>query len=413
MRRSGAVRALQPPRGPRPGVLQDGAPGRAARGHRQGGRIAIGDAVAEDRLAELIEVPSGLEGVIAFDTAIAEPDKAGTRCATAAWTSRSWSGRVPFEEVWGLLVDGSYEPACRRPSCTRSRCAPATRAPTSRRPRDAGARVGLRQLIDIRRRAGARRPGARVGDGASPSSPSPPAASGGGPSRRREIDRRLDPRALPDPLARRGRPPAREGDRRLLDLGRRARHERIDFTARVVASTGADVAAGCRRASARCRGRCTAARLARAPDARRGRGRGRRRALGQAHARLRRPADGLRPPRLPRRGPARPRAAAHRARRSGRRGSRSRRSWSRPRWPSSRRASPIACWHQRGVLVGGGARLRERAAGAVHADVLVRASPAGRPTSSSRSARRLIRPTAATSGGGPRAADSVNGAAPG
>ena len=39
----------------------------------------------------------------------------------------------------------------------------------------------------------------------------------------------LDPRALPDPLARRGRPQARQGDRRLLDLGRRARHERLDL----------------------------------------------------------------------------------------------------------------------------------------------------------------------------------------
>ena len=43
-----------------------------------------------------------------------------------------------------------------------------------------------------------------------------------------EVDKaRVDPRAVPDPLARRGRPDAREGDRRLLDFRRRARHERI------------------------------------------------------------------------------------------------------------------------------------------------------------------------------------------
>ena len=61
-------------------------------------------------MAELIEVPSGLEGVIAFDTAIAEPDKEGGRFVTGASTSRSSWGRVRFEKVWGLLVDGSYEP---------------------------------------------------------------------------------------------------------------------------------------------------------------------------------------------------------------------------------------------------------------------------------------------------------------
>ena len=32
------------------------------------------------------------------------------RCATAASTSRTWSAGCPFEKVWGLLVDGAYDP---------------------------------------------------------------------------------------------------------------------------------------------------------------------------------------------------------------------------------------------------------------------------------------------------------------
>ena len=103
------------------------------------------------------------------------------------------------------------------------------------------------------------------------------------------------------------------------------------FTARVVASTGADVR---RRAlQRRRRAQRPAARrraLARAADARRGRAeRGDADALGQGRARPRRPPDGLRPPRLPRRGPARPRAAAHRE------GARRRRATRSPRRSSS------------------------------------------------------------------------------
>ena len=56
------------------------------------------------------EVQSGLEGVVAFATEIAEPDRKAARCATAASISRSSWARVPFEQVWGLLVDGTLEP---------------------------------------------------------------------------------------------------------------------------------------------------------------------------------------------------------------------------------------------------------------------------------------------------------------
>jgi citrate synthase len=61
-------------------------------------------------VADLIEVPSGLEGVIAFDTAIAEPDKEGGALRYRGVDIEELVGRVRFEKVWGLLVDGSFEP---------------------------------------------------------------------------------------------------------------------------------------------------------------------------------------------------------------------------------------------------------------------------------------------------------------
>ena len=61
-------------------------------------------------MAELIQVPSGLEGVIAFDTTIAEPDKEGGALRYRGVDIEELVGKVPFEKVWGLLVDGQFEP---------------------------------------------------------------------------------------------------------------------------------------------------------------------------------------------------------------------------------------------------------------------------------------------------------------
>src|SRR3954452_1822885 len=61
-------------------------------------------------MAELLEVPSGLEGVIAFQTEIAEPDKEGGALRYRGVDIEDLVGSVPFEKVWGLLVDGTYEP---------------------------------------------------------------------------------------------------------------------------------------------------------------------------------------------------------------------------------------------------------------------------------------------------------------
>src|SRR5256714_12934113 len=57
-----------------------------------------------------ITVPSGLEGVVAFQTTIAEPDKEGGALRYRGVDIEDLVGKVPFEKVWGLLVDGTFEP---------------------------------------------------------------------------------------------------------------------------------------------------------------------------------------------------------------------------------------------------------------------------------------------------------------
>jgi citrate synthase len=57
-----------------------------------------------------VEVHEGLEGVVAFRTEIAEPDKEGSALRYRGVDIEEIVGRVPFENVWGLLVDGTYTP---------------------------------------------------------------------------------------------------------------------------------------------------------------------------------------------------------------------------------------------------------------------------------------------------------------
>ena len=280
----------------------------------------------------------GLEGVVAFETEIAEPDKEGSALRYRGVDIEDLVGRVAFGNVWGLLVDGSSIPGCRRPSRSRSRCTPATSGSTCR----------------VRSRC-SRRPGAWSSCSTSatsrPATTSPASRSSrcrSSPSRARglgmpvvpqsEIDKAEDDRrAVHDPLARRARPGPRQGGRRLLRLRGRARHERLHL------HRPGD------RLHRRRRRRLDLRRHRRAvrPAARR-------RALPGAHdARrrraLRRPAsayvkrrarpqgaaDGLRPPRLPRRGPARPRAPAYGQGARLAPGTRSPRRWRRPRSRSS------------------------------------------------------------------------------
>src|SRR5690349_1783720 len=56
------------------------------------------------------EVQSGLEGVVAFATEIAEPDREGGALRYRGIDIEELVGNVPFEQVWGLLVDEALEP---------------------------------------------------------------------------------------------------------------------------------------------------------------------------------------------------------------------------------------------------------------------------------------------------------------
>ena len=53
---------------------------------------------------------TGLEGVVAFETRIAEPDREGGALRYRGIDIEELVGAVPFERVWGLLVDGRFEP---------------------------------------------------------------------------------------------------------------------------------------------------------------------------------------------------------------------------------------------------------------------------------------------------------------
>jgi citrate synthase len=61
-------------------------------------------------MPSMTEVHHGLEGVIAFETQIAEPDKEGSALRYRGVDIEEIVGRIPFEKVWGLLIDGSYDP---------------------------------------------------------------------------------------------------------------------------------------------------------------------------------------------------------------------------------------------------------------------------------------------------------------
>lgn len=58
----------------------------------------------------MTEFSPGLAGVVAFETEIAEPDKEGGELRYRGVNIEELVGNVPFEKVWGLLVDGSLEP---------------------------------------------------------------------------------------------------------------------------------------------------------------------------------------------------------------------------------------------------------------------------------------------------------------
>ncbi len=96
------------------------------------------------------EFKPGLEGVVAFETEIAEPDRDGGALRYRGVDIEDLVGIVPFEKVWGLLVDDRPEPGLQPAAAYTARDltgnAPADlQAATAR----LAGEWGLGQLIDI------------------------------------------------------------------------------------------------------------------------------------------------------------------------------------------------------------------------------------------------------------------------
>jgi citrate synthase len=195
-------------------------------------------------MADVIEVPSGLEGVVAFHTEIAEPDRAGGALRYRGVDIEELVGRVPFEKVWGLLVDGAYEPGL----------PPAEPHPLSVRTGDPRVDLqsalamlapewGLGQLIDISAEQ-ARDDLARVSVMALSFVAQSARGVGRRPISQREVDKA---RSIPERFLIRWRGEADPRHVKAIDAYwiSAAEHgmNASTFAARVVASTGADVAA--------------------------------------------------------------------------------------------------------------------------------------------------------------------------
>jgi citrate synthase len=190
------------------------------------------------------EVRSGLEGVVAFATEIAEPDKEGSALRYRGVDIEDLVGIVPFEQVWGLLVDGHLLPGL----------PPAEVHPLTIRSEDPRLDVqaalallapewGLRQLIDISHEQ-ARTDLARACVMALSFVAQSARGPGQPPVPQSEIDKA---RSIPERFLIRWRGEANPKHVKAIDAYWIAAAEHgmnaSTFTARIVASTGADAAA--------------------------------------------------------------------------------------------------------------------------------------------------------------------------
>jgi citrate synthase len=66
-------------------------------------------------MSEVADFKPGLEGVVAVETEIAEPDREGGALRYRGVDIEELVGQVPYEKVWGLLVDESLEPGMPEP----------------------------------------------------------------------------------------------------------------------------------------------------------------------------------------------------------------------------------------------------------------------------------------------------------
>ena len=190
------------------------------------------------------KVRSGLEGVVAFATEIAEPDREGRALRFRGVDIEDLVGRVPFEQVWGLLVDGTIEPGL----------PPAEPHPLAIRSGDPrvdvqaalallGPAWGFRALIDISDTQ-ARDDLARASVMALSFVAQSARGAGRPPVPQREIDKAT---SIPERFLIRWRGEADPAHVKAIDAYWTSAAEHgmnaSTFTARVVASTGADVAA--------------------------------------------------------------------------------------------------------------------------------------------------------------------------
>ena len=211
------------------------------------------------------EFRPGLEGVVAVETEIAEPDREGGALRYRGVDIEELVGRVAVREGLGTARRRELRArACPSRSRTSLSISPGTRPPTLRprlarlsgvwglgklteiddeQARDDLARLSAQVMAIVARSA-------RAADGnAEPIS---------GRRRRRRCDRR---REVPPPLARRGGSGSRHRHRHVLDLHRRARPQRVDVhrsDSRVDGRRRRGRA--CRPRSGRSPARCTAAR---------------------------------------------------------------------------------------------------------------------------------------------------------
>ncbi|HEX4012157.1 MAG TPA: citrate synthase 2 [Solirubrobacteraceae bacterium] len=190
------------------------------------------------------EVQSGLEGVVAFATEIAEPDRAGGALRYRGVDIEELVGAVPFEQVWGLLVDDALSPGLppAEPNALSVRSGD-PRVDVQSALAMLGPQWGFRQLIDISDEE-ARDNLARASVMALSFVAQSARGIGRPPVSQREIDQA---HSIPERFLIRWRGEADPRHVKAIDAywNSAAEHgmNASTFTARVVASTGADVAA--------------------------------------------------------------------------------------------------------------------------------------------------------------------------
>ena len=187
----------------------------------------------------------GLEGVVAFHTAIAEPDRDGGSLRYRGVDIDDLVGRVGFDDVWALLVDDEFGARCRATAVPAAVHSGDVRVDVQAGLALLGAAPGAAAAAGHHRRAGPRPPRAEHGGGAVLRRPlrarRRPAGRAARTSSTAVDDHR---RAVPDRLARRADPEqVRAIDAYWVSAAEHGLNAST-FTARVVASTAADVPAG-------------------------------------------------------------------------------------------------------------------------------------------------------------------------